>query len=346
MSRRLILSRMSAAYLKSILAVLLLVLLWAPTAPAQQLTEPLPLDPAVRTGRLANGLRYFIRRNERPADRAMLRLAVEAGSVDEADDQRGLAHVLEHMAFNGTTHFKTGELVKYLESIGARFGPHVNAYTSYDETVYMLDVPTDRPGVLERGFEALSDFAGGIALDEREIDRERGVVIEEWRGRQGAATRMQQPQIEALYGDSRYTNRLPIGTPEILKGFPAARLRDFYRDFYRPDRMAVIVVGDIDPAAIEKMVQEYFLAPPRRRAVRSHRLPRTAAPGDALCHRLRPGGAGQLRLAHPQASAPAVPDGGRLPARARASAGQPHDQRAFQRDRARARGAIPSRVSR
>jgi zinc protease len=253
------------------LAVMLLVLLWAPSAPAQDLNEPLKLDPAVRTGRLPNGLTYFIRRNVLPANRAMLRLAVEAGSIDEAEDQRGLAHVLEHMAFNGTTHFKTGELVKYLESIGARFGPHVNAYTSYDETVYMLDVPTDREGVLARGFEALSDFAGGIALEDREIDRERGVVIEEWRGRQGAATRMQQPQIDALYGDSRYANRLPIGTPEILKSFPADRLRRFYRDYYRPDRMAIIVVGDIDPASIEKMVQDAFsplrAMPPAERVV-------------------------------------------------------------------------------
>ena len=253
------------------LAVLLLVLLWAPSAPAQDLNEPLKLDPAVRTGRLPNGLTYFIRRNTLPANRAMLRLAVEAGSIDEAEDQRGLAHVLEHMAFNGTTHFKTGELVKYLESIGARFGPHVNAYTSYDETVYMLDVPTDREGVLARGFEALSDFAGGISLDESEINRERGVVIEEWRGRQGAATRMQQPQIDALYGDSRYANRLPIGTPEILKSFPAERLRSFYRDYYRPDRMAVIVVGDIDPASVEKMVRDAFsplrAVPPAERTV-------------------------------------------------------------------------------
>jgi zinc protease len=238
--------------------VALLVLSWAPSAPAQELSQPLPLDPAVRTGRLSNGLTYFVRRNQRPENRVMLRLAVQAGSIDEAEDQRGLAHVLEHMAFNGTTHFKTGELVKYLESIGARFGPHVNAYTSYDETVYMLDVPTDRAGALVRGFEALSDFAGGVTLDEREIDRERGVVIEEWRGRQGAGTRMQQPQINALYGDSRYADRLPIGTPEVLKSFPAQRLRDFYRDYYRPDRMAVIVAGDIDPAAIEKMVQEHF----------------------------------------------------------------------------------------
>src|SRR5690606_35256833 len=155
----------------------------------------LPVDPEVLTGELPNGLRYFIRKNERPQNRVALRLAVNVGSIHEEDDQRGLAHFLEHMAFNGTENFKPGELVRFLESIGARFGPHVNAYTSFDETVYMLDVPADRDGVLERGLQALSDFAGRITLDPVEIDRERGVVIEEWRGRLGAATRMQEPQL-------------------------------------------------------------------------------------------------------------------------------------------------------
>lgn len=226
---------------------------------AQDLSATLPLDTVIKTGRLPNGLVYFIRQNPRPDDRALLRLAVNAGSVDEADDQRGLAHMLEHMAFNGSAHFKPGELVAYLESIGARFGPHVNAYTSYDETVYMLDVPTGRPGALGRGFEALSDFAGGITLDEQEIDRERGVVIEEWRGRLGAATRMQAAQVAGLFGaNSRYTERLPIGTPEILRTFTRDRLRDFYRDHYRPDRMAVIVVGDVDPVDIERRIREHF----------------------------------------------------------------------------------------
>jgi zinc protease len=228
----------------------------------QDLSAPIPLDTAIRTGTLANGLTFFIRQNALPGNRVLLRLAVKAGSIDEADDQRGLAHVLEHMAFNGTAHFKPGELVSYLESIGAEFGAHVNAYTSFDETVYMLDVPTERPGVLERGFEALSDFAGGLTLDPAEIDRERGVVIEEWRGRLGAGTRMQEPQIKALFGASRYTDRMPIGTPEILKSFPPERLRAFYRDFYRPDRMAVIVVGDIQPEAAEAFVRKNFSGMP------------------------------------------------------------------------------------
>jgi zinc protease len=235
-----------------------LLMVSAVAAPAQDSSAPLPLDPAITSGTLPNGLKYFIRQNGRPEKRAMLRLAIEAGSMDEDEDQRGLAHMLEHMAFNGSTHFKPGELVSYLESIGARFGPHVNAYTSFDETVYMLDVPTDRPGTLTRGFEALSDFAGGIALDTAEIDRERGVVIEEWRGRLGAGTRMQEPQLKALFGDSRYVNRLPIGTPEVLKSFPPDRIRQFYRDHYRPGRMAVVVVGDIDPTEIERLITQHF----------------------------------------------------------------------------------------
>ena len=256
-SSRLILSRIRAAYL-----VTALLLVGGAPGSAQDLNAPLPLDLAIRTGTLPNGLTFFIRHNALPNDRVMLRLAVKAGSIDEADDQRGLAHVLEHMAFNGTAHFKPGELVSYLESIGAQFGAHVNAYTSFDETVYMLDVPTEKPGVLERGFEALSDFAGGLTLDPAEIDRERGVVIEEWRGRLGAGTRMQEPQLKALFGASRYIDRLPIGTPEILKSFPPQRLRDFYQTYYRPDRMAVIVVGDIEVAAAEELVRKNFSSMP------------------------------------------------------------------------------------
>ena len=255
-SSRLIRRRIRAAYL----AIALLLL--GSGATAQELAAPLPLDKAIRTGTLPNGLTYYVRENPQPENRVLLRLAVKAGSIDEADDQRGLAHVLEHMAFNGTNRFKPGELVSYLESIGAQFGPHVNAYTSFDETVYMLDVPAERAGVLDRGFEALSDFAGGMTLDPAEIDRERGVVIEEWRGRLGAGTRMQEPQLKAMFGDSRYINRLPIGTPEILKSFPAQRLRDFYRDNYRADRMAVIVVGDIEPEDGEALVRKYFAALP------------------------------------------------------------------------------------
>ena len=226
--------------------------------PAGDLNVRLPLDKAIRTGMLPNGMTFYIRKNSEPDDRAMLRLAVKAGSIDEADDQRGLAHVLEHMAFNGSKHFPPGELVKYLESIGAQFGPHVNAYTSFDETVYMLDVPVEKAGALTKAFEAMSDFAGGATLDGAEIDKERGVVLEEWRGRLGASERMLQPQMRALFGGSKYTDRNPIGTPENLKSFPHQRLRDFYRDYYRPDRMAIVVVGDIDPSDIEAQIRTHF----------------------------------------------------------------------------------------
>ena len=255
---------------RGVLAAFLILVTLAPLAAAQDLKTTLPVDASVRTGALPNGLVYFIRRNPRPADRVLLRLAVKAGSVDEADDQRGLAHVLEHMAFNGTSRFKPGELVSYLESIGARFGPHVNAYTSYDETVYMLDVPTDRPNALQRGFDALSDFAGGMTLDPAEVDKERGVVIEEWRGRLGAGTRMQQPQIEAIFGPtSQYSKRLPIGTPESLRTFTVKRLRDFYSANYRANRMAVIVVGDLDPDEIERLIRQRFGPMPAARGQRT-----------------------------------------------------------------------------
>lgn len=226
--------------------------------PAMSLDQTLPVDAAVRTGQLPNGIRYYIRRNSRPANRVSLRLAVNVGSIYEDNDQRGLAHFLEHMAFNGTENFKPGELITFLESIGARFGPHVNAYTSFDETVYMLDVPTDKPGYVDRGLLALYDFAAGMQLLQEEIDKERGVVIEEWRGRLGAGSRLTDKQLPVLLAKSRYAERLPIGTPEILKSFPRQRLLDFYRRWYRPDQMAVVVVGDVDPADAQKMVEQRF----------------------------------------------------------------------------------------
>src|SRR5499427_9756425 len=157
------------------------------TAQTVDLQQTIPFDAAVRTATLPNGLKYFIRQNSRPAKRLSLRLAVKAGSLFEADNQQGLAHLIEHMAFNGSAHFKPGELVSYFESIGARLGPHVNAYTSFDETVYMLDVPTDKPEIVEKAVTALADFAGGLSLTPTEVDKERGVVIEEWRGGLGAS---------------------------------------------------------------------------------------------------------------------------------------------------------------
>jgi hypothetical protein len=185
------------------------------------LQDTIPFDAAVLRGALPNGLQYYVRRNPRPANRVAMRLAVKAGSLDEADDQQGLAHFLEHMAFNGSAHFGPGELISFFERTGARLGPHVNAYTSFDETVYMLDLPTDSADVLTRGFDALADFAGGMTIDAGQVDKERGVVVEEWRGRLGATSRIRDRQLPLLYYQSRYADRLPIGKPEILRTAPA-----------------------------------------------------------------------------------------------------------------------------
>ena len=222
------------------------------------LQDPIPFDAAVQTGTLPNGLKYYVRRNARPANRVLLRLAVKTGSLDEADDQQGLAHMLEHMAFNGSAHFKPGELVSYFESTGARLGPHVNAYTAFEETVYMLDLPSDKPEIVDRGLDAMSDFAGGLTLDPKEIDKERGVVIEEWRGGLGAQSRVRDKQIPVLYYHSRYAERIPIGKPDIIRSFPPERLRAFYDMFYRPDRMAIVVVGDADPTQMIDAIKAKF----------------------------------------------------------------------------------------
>src|SRR5919202_6983552 len=216
--------------------------------------DVIPFDKAVHTATLPNGLKYFVRRNARPANRIALRLAVKAGSLNEADDQLGLAHLIEHMAFNGSEHFKPGELVSYFESTGARLGPHVNAYTSFDETVYMLELPTDKPDIVTKGLTALADFAGRLTLSKEEVDKERGVVIEEWRGRLGAGSRIRDKQFPILFYNSRYAERLPIGKPDIIRNAPVERLRAFYDTWYRPDRMAVVAVGDVDAAQIQQNI--------------------------------------------------------------------------------------------
>src|SRR5688572_13151919 len=231
------------------------------TAPAAQtipLEAPVPFDSSITKGTLPNGLRYFIRTTKKPEKRAELRLVVDVGSIVEEDDQQGLAHLLEHMAFNGTKHFPKQETVAFLESLGMRFGPSVNAYTSFDETVYMLQVPTEKPEVLDRAFLILEDWAHGLALDPAEIDKERGVVKEEWRLRRGAFARMQDKQFPIMLKGSRYADRLPIGKPEVIDTFKHDRLKKFYEDWYRPDLMTVIAVGDFDVAAVEKMLRAHF----------------------------------------------------------------------------------------
>jgi len=222
------------------------------------LDASLPLDAAITTGTLPNGLKFYIRKNARPEKRVSLRLAVKAGSLEEHDDQLGLAHLIEHMAFNGSEHFKPGEVISYFERIGARLGPHVNAQTSFDETIYMLDLPTDQGDVMAKGLTALADFAGGLTFDPREVDKERGVVIEEWRGGLGAGSRIRDKQIPIIFYKSRYADRLPIGKPEILRSAPVARLRAFYDTWYRPERMAVVAVGDIDPVAMATSIRSTF----------------------------------------------------------------------------------------
>jgi zinc protease len=242
-------------------ALLLAGLLLQAAAPQTQSPAPstrIPFDAAVTTGTLPNGLRYYIRKNSRPENRVELQLAVQAGSVDEADDQQGVAHFLEHMAFNGTRRFEPGELIATLESTGARMGPHLNAYTGFDETVYMFQLQTDREGLVEKGIQALADFAGGITFDPKEVEKERGVVIEEWRGRLGAQQRILDQQVPVLFHKSKYAERLPVGKPDIVKTVPVARVRAFYEQWYRPDRMAIVIVGDIDPGKMLGLVQAEF----------------------------------------------------------------------------------------
>jgi zinc protease len=219
---------------------------------------PLPVDPAVVTGELDNGLTYLIRQNGRPEARAELRLVVNVGSILEDDDQKGLAHLVEHMAFNGTANFEEQELVDYLESIGMEFGPSINASTSFDETIYMLRVPTDDPEVLATAFQILEDWAHQVTFTGEEIDKERGVVLEEWRLGLGARSRMLDQQLPVILKDSRYAERLPIGDPEVLRTFPHERLTDFYRTWYRPELMAVVAVGDFDPAVVEGLIRTHF----------------------------------------------------------------------------------------
>ncbi len=220
---------------------------------------PLPLWSAVQRGRLPNGLTYYLMKNKKPEQRALLWLAVNAGAVQEDDDQRGLAHFVEHMAFNGTARFPKHEIVDYLEKVGMRFGADLNAYTSFDETVYMLEVPTDDEQHLAKGLDILRDWSGAVTFDPKEIDLERGVVLEEWRLGRGAGRRLADKHYQKLYQGTRYAERLPIGLPEILKGAPPSALVRYYRDWYRPDHMAVIVVGDFaDTGAIERAIAARF----------------------------------------------------------------------------------------
>ncbi len=230
----------------------------APQNSAQIDNNLIPIDPNIRTGKLANGLTYYIRNNGKPEDKVVLRLAVNAGSVLEDDDQQGLAHFMEHMNFNGTKNFKKNELVDYLQSIGVKFGAHLNAYTSFDETVYILPIPSDNEEKLEKGFQILEDWAFNTLLTDEEIDKERGVVLEEYRLGLGADKRMLSNYLPKIMYNSKYAERLPIGKKDILENFDYETLRQFRKDWYRPDLMAVVAVGDINLDELEAKIKKHF----------------------------------------------------------------------------------------
>ena len=234
-------------------------------APAAGSSDPrfatdalIPTDPDVTIGKLENGLTYYVRANGKPENRASLRLLVNAGSTVEDEDQLGLAHFVEHMAFNGTKNFAKQELVDYLETIGMRFGADVNAYTGFDETVYMLEVPTDDPEIFATAVQILEDWAHQLSFEPDEIEKERGVVVEEWWLGRGASGRIRDRQLPVTFHGSRYAERLPIGKKEILESAPHEAFRSFYRDWYRPDLMAVVAVGDFVEVDTIERIREHF----------------------------------------------------------------------------------------
>jgi zinc protease len=220
--------------------------------------QPLPLDPAIKTGKLPNGFTYYIRKNTEPKNRVQLYLVNKVGSVLEEDNQRGLAHFMEHMSFNGTTHYPKNDLVHYLQQSGVRFGADLNAYTSFDETVYQLPIPSDSAALLHNGLMIMRDWAANATLDVKEINEERGVVLEEKRLGKGAQERMRTKFLPVILNNSRYSDRIPIGTDTVLNNFQKPVILKFYKDWYRPDLQALIVVGDINVDSIEIQIKKLF----------------------------------------------------------------------------------------
>lgn len=251
-------ARSTSFSLLALLAITLMTagFLFTSCASSKAGKQELPTDPAIVSGKLDNGMSYFIQRNTEPANRIMLRLVIRVGSNMEEDDQQGVAHLLEHLAFNGSENFAANELIDYFETIGMNFGADVNAYTSFDETVYMLEVPADDPTMLDTGMLVLHDWACGLNLDQQELDKERGVVVEEWRLGRGLSGRINDAQIPFLLKDSRYAQRLPIGKMEVIQNVSRQRVVDFYEKWYRPELMSVVVVGDMEPDRIETLIQE------------------------------------------------------------------------------------------
>src|SRR3954465_7893463 len=254
-------------------AVLLLLTVAVPFASAQapagrdttaasvasySLSQQMPVDPEVLVGGLPNGLRFYIRPNDKPARQAELRLVVKAGSVLEDEDQRGLAHFVEHMQFEGSRHFPGQGINDFLGSLGLSIGADANAATSFDDTQYTLRVPTDIPGVLDRALTVLEDWAGGATFDPAAIERQRAIVLSEWRMNLGADERVGDKIRRVQLEGSRYADRPPIGRPESIERAQRDQLMRFYRDWYRPDLMAVIVVGDVDREAVAAMIRAHF----------------------------------------------------------------------------------------
>lgn len=273
-------SRLSLAVVALLAPALLAAQTAAPSAGAA-----VPRDSAVTVGTLPNGLRYYIRVNHKPEKRAELRLVVNAGSILETDRQRGLAHVIEHMAFEGTTHFPKNNLVSYLQSIGMQFGADLNASTGFDETVYQLTVPTDTARIVTTAFDILADWAHGVLFDSSRVMAEREVVREEWRGDKGAGDRMMRQWLPIAFKGSRYADRLPIGTEQSIMTATPSRLRPFYDEWYRPDLMAVVAVGDFDPARIEALIKRDFgpIRNPARATPRpTYGIPSNTAPLIAI----------------------------------------------------------------
>ena len=240
---------------KTLIAVFLMVS--AGAAFAQQM-PPIPTDPNVRIGKLDNGLTYYIRHNELPENQVDFYIAQKVGSILEDDNQRGLAHFLEHMCFNGTTNFPGDLLREYLEQNGVKFGVNLNAYTSVDETVYNITNVPVRESLVDSCLLILHDWANDLTLDPKEIDKERGVIHEEWRTRSSAMMRMYEKVFPVIYKGSKYAYRLPIGTMEVIDNFPYQALRDYYEKWYRPDQQGIIVVGDIDVDKIEQKIKSVF----------------------------------------------------------------------------------------
>ncbi len=221
-------------------------------------TDTLPVDPMVIIGKLDNGLTYYIRKNKKPENRVELRLAVNAGSMQENQSQLGLAHFTEHMCFNGTKTFPGNGMVDFLQKLGVAFGADINAYTSFDETVYMLQIPTDNKETFTKGMQIIEDWSHNVTFDNKEIDKERGVITEEWRLGLGADDRMRKKYFPVIFKDSRYADRMPIGDIDVIKTFPYDTIKSFYHQWYRPNLQAVAVVGDIDVKEVETMIKTMF----------------------------------------------------------------------------------------